>query len=65
METTIDPHGATASKRRHRAWPAYAIAAALLWAWMGVALAHAASIYKCVDAHGHPAYQDTPCAARA
>lgn len=63
METTADLHGATASKRWHRAWPAYAIVPALLWAWM--AGAHAASIYKCVDAQGHLAYQDTPCAAHA
>lgn len=27
--------------------------------------AHAASVYKCVDAQGHLAYRDTPCAAQA
>jgi hypothetical protein len=27
--------------------------------------AHAASIYKCVDAHGHLAFQDIPCAGQA
>jgi hypothetical protein len=27
--------------------------------------AHAASVYRCVDVHGHLAYQDTPCAAHA
>lgn len=32
--------------------------------WLVAASAHAASIYKCLDAHGHLAYQDTPCAAR-
>ncbi|MGN6788805.1 MAG: DUF4124 domain-containing protein [Rhodanobacteraceae bacterium] len=63
METTTDLHGAVALKPSRRAWLAYAIAAALLWAWMGAT--HAASIYKCVDAQGHLAYQDTPCAARA
>lgn len=59
MNFSVELHGATASKRWHRAWLAYAIVPALLW--MGGA--HAASIYKCVDAHGHLAYQDTPCAA--
>lgn len=34
-----------------------------LLAWMGVASqACAASIYKCTDARGSPAYQDRPCA---
>lgn len=33
--------------------------------WVTVASAHAASVYKCVDAQGHLAYRDTPCAARA
>lgn len=27
--------------------------------------AHAVSVYKCVDARGHLAYRDTPCAAQA
>jgi hypothetical protein len=30
-----------------------------------VASAHAASVYRCVDAHGQLAYQDTPCATQA
>lgn len=33
--------------------------------WLVVAGAHAASVYKCVDAHGHLAYRDTPCVAQA
>src|SRR6185312_4643970 len=30
-----------------------------------VASAHAAPVYKCMDAQGHLAYRDMPCAARA
>ncbi|MGH8184471.1 MAG: DUF4124 domain-containing protein [Rhodanobacteraceae bacterium] len=33
--------------------------------WLAVACVHAASIYQCVDAHGHLAYRDTPCAPHA
>lgn len=33
--------------------------------WLIAAGAHAASVYKCVDAQGHLAYRDTPCAADA
>lgn len=47
----------------HRAWPVRAAMAALLWA--GMAGAHAASVYQCVDAGGRLAYRDTPCAAHA
>lgn len=54
---------AVPSKPRCRAWGAQAACALLLWAC--IAGAHAASVYKCVDAHGRLAYQDTPCAARA
>lgn len=37
---------------------------ALLLLGMAVG-AHAGSMYRCTDAHGQLAYQDTPCAARA
>lgn len=33
--------------------------------WVIVAGANAASIYRCADAHGHLAYQDTPCATQS
>ena len=33
--------------------------------WVIVAGAHAASVYRCVDALGRIAFQDTPCAAQA
>ncbi|MBU6416811.1 MAG: DUF4124 domain-containing protein [Xanthomonadaceae bacterium] len=33
--------------------------------WIIVAGAHAASVYRCADAQGHVAFQDTPCAAQA
>lgn len=46
-----------------RTWLARATGFLLLFGI--VAGAHAASVYRCVDAHGHLAYQDTPCAARA
>lgn len=43
------------------------ITASLLFAlWLGVALAlgaHAASLFKCVDARGHVSYQSQACAA--
>jgi len=37
--------------------------AALLW--LVAAGAHAASVYRCVDAQGHLTYRDMPCAAHA
>lgn len=39
--------------------------ACLLALWIGFGVLHAASIYKCVDAQGHVAYQDVPCPAHA
>ncbi|HEY8229021.1 MAG TPA: DUF4124 domain-containing protein [Rhodanobacteraceae bacterium] len=39
--------------------------ACVLLLWCVAAGAHAASVYRCVDAHGHLAYQDTPCATHA
>jgi hypothetical protein len=33
--------------------------------WCIMAGAHAASVYRCVDAHGRVAFQDVPCAAHA
>jgi hypothetical protein len=50
---------------------AFAKAGALLAIACGMAMilvmprAHAAPVYRCVDAHGHLAYRDTPCAAHA
>ncbi|HEX5354412.1 MAG TPA: DUF4124 domain-containing protein [Rhodanobacteraceae bacterium] len=38
--------------------------ALMLWA-LAAGGAHAASVYRCVDAHGHLSYQDTACPARA
>lgn len=46
-----------------RTWLAHAGCFLLLW--VIVAGAHAASVYRCVDAHGHLAYRDTPCATHA
>ena len=47
-------------------WPGVAgiaLTAALLWG--AASGAHAASVYRCVDAHGRIAFQDTPCATHA
>lgn len=40
-------------------------AGAFLFLLCVMAGAHAASVYRCVDAHGHRAYQDTPCTTQA
>lgn len=56
-------HDDDASQPWSRIWLAKAACAMLLLGC--VASAHAASIYKCVDARGHPAFQDIPCAAHA
>ena len=48
---------------RCRARLAHAGCFLLLWA--AAAGAHAASVYRCVDAHSHLTFQDTPCAAQA
>ena len=50
-------------KRWSRPWLARAARVALLWTCM--ASAHAASIYRCVDARGHLAFQDIQCAVHA
>ena len=42
-----------------------ALAVCGMFLWLIAAGAHAASVYKCVDAQGHLAYRDTPCAAHA
>ena len=47
----------------HRTWLARAGCLSLVL--VIVANAHAASVYRCTDTHGHLAYQDTPCAAQA
>lgn len=46
-------------------WPTRTawVGAGLLWLVAGGA--HAASAYRCMDAQGHLAYQDTPCAETA
>lgn len=46
-----------------RTW--LARAGCFLLLWIIVAGAHAASIYRCADAQGRVAFQDTPCAAQA
>ena len=46
-----------------RTWLAHPGCFLLLWVL--VTSAHAASVYRCVDVHGHLAYQDTPCAVQA
>lgn len=38
------------------------LALCALLLWCVATSAHAASVYKCVDAQGHVAYRDTPCA---
>lgn len=50
--------------------PRYAWLARTVWVWAGLlwlaaAGAHAASAYRCIDAQGHLAYQDRPCAETA
>jgi len=39
--------------------------ACVLGFWAVATAAHAASVYRCVDAHGRLAFQDTPCAEQA
>lgn len=39
--------------------------AGVLALWMAIGTLHAAPIFKCVDAQGHIAFRDTPCAERA
>lgn len=46
-----------------RAWHTRAGCSLLLW--VIAAGANAASVYRCADAHGHLAYQDTPCARQS
>jgi len=53
----------TLPKFRHRTWLVRVACGTMLWVcW---ASAHAASVYRCLDAHGHLAFQDTPCAGHA
>ena len=47
---------------RCRTW--LARAGLFLLPWVAVASAHAASVYRCVDAHHRIAFQDAPCAAQ-
>lgn len=63
MKFPVGQHGDATSKPRSRPWLPEAACAMLLLA--STAGAHAASIYKCVDAHGHLAFQDIPCAGQA
>ena len=63
MKSPIGQHGDATSRPRRRPWPAKAACAMLLLAC--AVTAHAASIYKCVDAHGRLAFQDIPCAGQA
>ncbi len=63
MQTRIDVRNTESSKSWHRAWPARAAIAALLWAC--ITGAHATPIYKCVGTQGQLTYRDTPCATRA
>lgn len=53
----------SSSKSRNRSSLMQAACMALLWTCMTGA--HAASIYQCIDARGHLAFQDIPCAAHA
>ena len=63
MKLPIGLRGHVPSKPWSRPWLARAACAALLWTCM--VSAHAASIYRCVDARGHLAFQDVPCAMHA
>lgn len=59
-------HACSALRVHHRTdrkWSACLSGVALLWLLAGSA--HAASVYRCVDAHGNLAFQDVPCAAHA
>lgn len=48
----------------HAARSAFSLAAFALTLWvLAAGGAHAASVYRCVDAHGHLSYQDTACPA--
>lgn len=63
MKFPFDLRGHVPSKSWSRPRLAHAACAALLWTCM--ASAHAASVYRCVDARGHLAFQDVPCAVHA
>ena len=63
MKFPVGQHGDATSKSRDGIWLAKAACAMLSLAC--IASAHAASIYKCVDARGHLAFQDIPCAGQA
>lgn len=60
MDQHVVADGGAPPKNRY---VALTVRGALLW--LVAAGAHAASVYKCVDAQGHLAYRDTPCAAHA
>ena len=55
-------HTSTPESIERSATKVVARAACLVLLWSMAAGAHAASVYKCVDAHGHLAFRDTPCA---
>ena len=63
MKFAINLRKGIPSKPWHLAWNMHAACAALLW--MCMASAHAASIYKCVDARGHLSFQDIACTDHA
>lgn len=63
MIQSIGTCDGTLPEPSRRAWLARMGCAVLLW--LAAAGAHAASVYRCVDAQGHLAYRDTPCAAHA
>lgn len=63
MKFPVGRQGDAASKPWRRPWLVHA-AGAMLWLACTTS-AHAASIYQCVDARGHLAFQDIPCTAHA
>lgn len=63
MSLHANPHDIALPNPWRHAWIAWVTCAGLLW--LIASGAHAASVYRCVDAHGHLAFQDTPCAVHA
>ncbi|HET7222778.1 MAG TPA: DUF4124 domain-containing protein [Rhodanobacteraceae bacterium] len=63
MSSYTNPHGTALPRPWRHAWIAWVTCAWLLW--LVASGAHAASVYRCMDAHGHLAFQDTPCVVHA
>jgi hypothetical protein len=61
MDQRFVANHSTLPNFRDHAWPMRLVCGMTLWVCL--ASAHAASVYRCVDPHGHLAYQDTACAA--